>query len=145
MNLLIINGPNLSTIGTREPEYYGKQSFEKAFAEWQNNYPECNLSYFQSDEESAIIKALKESATKQEGVILNGGAYTHTSIALSDAVRSLNIPVIEVHISNIFAREQYRRQSYLSAVCRGSISGLGLDVYRLAIEALLHLKNAQNN
>ena len=145
MRILIINGPNLSSIGSREPAFYGKQSFESALITWQKAYPQCQLTCFQSDEEGRLVGILQSSKESADGIILNAGAYTHTSIALADAVRSLAIPVIEVHISNIFARETFRKHSYLSTVCRGSICGLGLDSYRLGIEALLHLKNAQGD
>ena len=139
MKLLIINGPNLSTLGRREPAFYGKIPFETALDVWKKRYPQCHLSYFQSDLEGELIKTISNAETNQEGIILNGGAFSHTSIALHDAIRGLSIPVIEVHISNIFARESFRHHSFLSSVCRGSISGFGLDGYRLAIEAFLEM------
>ena len=144
MDILIVNGPNLSSIGSREPAIYGHQSFESAWKTWQTQYPQCRLTYYQSDIEGELVRCLQQ-ATSQQGIVLNAGAYTHTSIALCDAIRNLTVPVIEVHISNIHAREPFRHQSLLSAVCRGCIFGLGLDVYRLGIEALLHLQHAQNH
>lgn len=137
MKICIINGPNLNTLGTREPAVYGNRPFEDFFQQMQQLYPLHQLTVFQSNDEGALIDALQQAGREADAVVLNAGAYTHTSIALSDAVRSLYIPVIEVHLSNVFARESYRHHSCLSAVCRGVIAGFGLDSYRLAIENLI--------
>lgn len=137
MNIWIINGPNLNTLGRREPAFYGRTSFESYLPSLQQQYPEHCLTAFQSDAESEVVGLLQQAGEKADAVVLNAAAYTHTSIAIADAVRSLEIPVIEVHLSNIFARESYRHASYLSPVCRGVIAGFGLDSYRLAIENLI--------
>lgn len=137
-NILIINGPNLNLLGKREPAVYGSQSFESYFQELQEKFAgQANLKYYQSNIEGEIIDKIHETGFSYDGIILNAGAYTHTSIAIADAVKSVSTPVIEVHISNTFARESYRHHSFLSPVCKGIISGFGLTSYRLAIEALL--------
>lgn len=141
MSILIINGANLNLLGSREVGVYGNESFEKVLAGLQMLYPAVAIDYFQSNEETAIVEKIQNSGKKYAAVILNGGAFTHTSIAIADAVRAITIPVIEVHISNIYAREEFRKKSFLSAVCKGSIAGLGMDSYRLAIE---HIINALN-
>lgn len=134
MHLVIINGPNLNLLGRREPEVYGSTSFDDFFITLQQRYPNLKLSYFQSNHEGALIDHLHEVGFTANGIILNAGAYTHTSIALADAVAAIPASVIEVHISNVHARESFRHHSYLSAVCKGSIVGLGLEGYRLAVE-----------
>jgi 3-dehydroquinate dehydratase II len=134
----IINGPNLNLLGTREPSVYGNQTFEAYFQELKLLFPEVQLDYFQSNMEGALIDKIQEVGFVYDGIVLNGGAYTHTSIAIADAIRSVPIPVIEVHISNVFKREEYRHHSYLSAACKGCIVGFGMDSYRLAIDAVLH-------
>jgi len=134
MQLLIINGPNLNLLGKREVDIYGKQSFEEYFIELQSNYKNCVLSYFQSNVEGEIINKLHECGFSYDGIIINAGAYTHTSIAIADAVAAIKSPVIEVHISNIFAREDYRHVSYLGKHCVGSVSGFGLKSYNLAMD-----------
>ncbi|MCC6411333.1 MAG: type II 3-dehydroquinate dehydratase [Saprospiraceae bacterium] len=134
MHLVIINGPNLNLLGRREPEVYGSTSFDDFFMILQQRYPSLKLSYFQSNHEGALIDHLHEVGFIADGIILNAGAYTHTSIALADAVSAIPAPVVEVHISNVHAREKFRHHSYLSAVCKGSIVGLGLEGYRLAVE-----------
>jgi len=137
MNLLIINGPNLNLLGKREKNIYGDMSFDEYFESLRRKYPEDTLSYFQSNDEGKLINKIQKNGFGQvDGIILNAGAYTHTSLALADAIAAVQVPVIEVHISNIFAREPVRHHSYISPVCAGSISGFGLDSYRLAIEAL---------
>lgn len=136
MDILIINGPNLNLLGRREPEIYGYNTFEDYLQQLQKNYPQHNIRYFQSNCEGTIIDCLHNNGFDADGIILNAGAYTHTSIAIADAIRSIEAPVIEVHISNIFAREEYRHISMIAAACRGTISGLGLDSYRLALENL---------
>lgn len=137
MNILIINGPNLNLLGVREPDTYGSQTFEDYLSILQNNFSSIEIDYFQSNIEGEIINKIHENGFRSNGIVLNGGAYTHTSVALADAVSAVNTPVIEVHISNIFKREEFRHHSFLSPVCKGVISGFGLDSYRLAIEALL--------
>jgi 3-dehydroquinate dehydratase-2 len=133
----IINGPNLNLLGSREPTVYGNQTFEAYYQELKNLFPEAKLDYFQSNSEGTIIDKLHEAGFTFDGIILNGGAYTHTSIAIADAIRAITVPVVEVHISNVFQREEYRHHSFLSEVCKGCIIGFGLDSYRLAVEAIL--------
>ncbi len=134
MKLLIINGPNLNLLGKREKNIYGNQSFEDYFSELKSNYPEANLIYFQSNSESEIIDKIHETGFEIDGIIINAGAFTHTSVAIRDAIAGVTSPVIEVHISNVHAREEFRHKSYISAVCKGVIAGFGLDSYRLAVE-----------
>lgn len=137
-NILIINGPNLSLLGKREPAIYGNQSFESYFQDLQSKFSNrVNLTFFQSNIEGEIIDKIHETGFSYDGIILNAGAYSHTSIAISDAIKSIYTPVIEVHISNIFARESFRHHSFLSPVCKGVICGFGLTSYHLAIEAFL--------
>jgi 3-dehydroquinate dehydratase-2 len=133
----IINGPNLNLLGKREPSVYGNQSFEAYFDELKTQYPQVELSYFQSNVEGEIVNKLHEVGFDFDGIIINAGAYTHTSIAIADAVRAIKTPAIEVHISNVYQRESYRHSSYLSEVCRGCILGFGLDSYRLAVESFM--------
>ncbi len=140
MNILIINGPNLNLLGVREKSIYGDQSFAGYFnGLTEEYYPEVALDYFQSNHEGAIIDKIHECGFDIDGIVLNAGAYTHTSIAIADAIRSVKAPVIEVHISNVHSREDYRHVSMIASACRGVIAGFGLDSYRLAIEALLRL------
>ncbi len=133
--ILIINGPNLNLLGKREPSLYGKQDFESFFNELKTEFCEMELSYFQSNVEGEIINKLHEVGFSIDGIVLNAGAYAHTSIAIADAVRGITTPVVEVHISNVFAREEYRHHSYLSEVCKGLIVGFGLNSYKLAIRS----------
>jgi len=133
----IINGPNLNLLGKREPSVYGNQTFEVYFQELKALFPEVQFDYFQSNTEGILIDKLQETGFTYDGIILNGGAYTHTSIAIADAIRSLTVPVVEVHISNVFKRESYRHHSFLSEVCKGCIVGFGFDSYRLAAEAII--------
>jgi 3-dehydroquinate dehydratase-2 len=137
MNILIINGPNLNLLGVREPDTYGSQSFEDYLSILQNNFSSIQIDYFQSNIEGEIINKIHEYGFSGNGIVLNAGAYTHTSVALADAISAVNTPVIEVHISNVFKREEFRHHSFLSPVCKGVVSGFGLDSYRLAIEALI--------
>lgn len=137
MKILIINGPNLNLLGTREPEIYGSQSFESFFEHLKSRYPELELDYFQSNHEGALLDKLHVAGFSVDGIVLNAGALTHTSIALADAVAAISTPVIEVHISNVHRREPFRHHSFLSAPCVGSIVGLGMDGYRLAVEWFL--------
>ncbi|MBI3519385.1 MAG: type II 3-dehydroquinate dehydratase [Bacteroidetes bacterium] len=136
LKIAIINGPNLNLLGKREVEIYGTQSFEEYFKTLQAKYPSIELSYFQSNVEGELINKLHEIGFSTDGIILNAGAYTHTSIAIADAVAGIKTPVIEVHISNIFTREDYRHVSYLGKHCKGSISGFGLKGYEMALESL---------
>ena len=137
MHILVINGPNLNLVGQREPHIYGSRSLEDYLSELVNRYPAEEITTFQSNREGALIDKLQEANQSVDGVVLNAGGYTHTSVALADAVAALSIPVIEVHISNPYAREPFRHFSYLSPICNGTITGLGLDGYRLAVEGLL--------
>jgi len=137
MKILIINGPNLNLLGKREPEIYGKTSFEDFFKKLKAEFPKAKLEYFQSNDEGELISKLHEAGFSYDGIILNAGGYTHTSVALADAVAAIPTPVIEVHISNPKAREPFRRLSLLAPKCKGTISGLGLDGYRFAVEILL--------
>ena len=135
--ILIINGPNLNLLGKREPSLYGKQDFESFFNELKTEFCEMELSYFQSNVEGEIINKLHEVGFSIDGIVLNAGAYAHTSVAIADAVRGITTPVVEVHISNVFAREEYRHHSYLSEVCKGVIVGFGLKSYKLALSSYL--------
>lgn len=136
MKFLILNGPNLNLLGKREPGIYGNSSFEDYLSELRQKYQMHHIEYYQSNHEGDIIDKLHEVGFSIDGIILNAGAYTHTSIAIADAIRAIKAPVVEVHISNVHAREEYRHVSMLSAACKGIIIGFGLDVYRLGIEAL---------
>lgn len=134
MNILIINGPNLNLLGTREQHVYGNQTFETYLTNLKTKYPTLHLDYFQSNVEGELINHIQAADKKYAGIILNAGAYTHTSIAIADAIAAISTPVVEVHISNIFAREEYRHVSYLGKHCKGSISGFGLTSYELALQ-----------
>lgn len=133
MKIIIINGPNLNLLGKREPHIYGNISFEQYFSELQQSFPTIELEYFQSNNEGELIDKIHQVGFSYHGIVLNAGAYTHTSLALGDAIAAISTKVIEVHISNTFAREQYRHHSYLSKVCQGVIVGLGLKSYKLAL------------
>lgn len=137
MKVLIINGPNLNLLGKREPEIYGNEGFESFLHTLREAFPDIELDYLQSNVEGELINALHTAGEQADGVILNAGGYTHTAVALADAVAAIPIPVIEVHISNIFAREDFRHVSFVGRYCAGSISGFGMNSYRLALEALL--------
>ncbi len=137
MNILIINGPNLNLLGKREVDIYGKESFESYLEKLRQQYKNINIDYYQSNVEGFIIDKLQEAGFSFDGIILNAGAYTHTSIAIADAIAAITTPVIEVHISNINAREDFRKKSLIAGNCKGSIQGFGLNSYRLAIEAFL--------
>lgn len=138
MYVAIINGPNLSRLGHREPEVYGRVSMDDYIELLRIQYPEIEIGYYQSNHEGGLIDELYHVADSgASGIILNAGAYSHTSIALADAIRAIDVPVVEVHISNIYAREHYRHHSVISAVALGVISGLGMDGYRLALEAIV--------
>ncbi len=138
MNITIINGPNLNLLGVREPGIYGNEGFASYLTKLRNQYPEIAIEYFQSNHEGAIIDKLHEEGFgKSDGIVLNAGAYTHTSLAIADAIAAITTPVVEVHISNVHAREEIRHHSMISRVCDGVIAGFGLDSYRLAVEALV--------
>jgi 3-dehydroquinate dehydratase-2 len=137
MNLIIINGPNLNLLGKREPEIYGSASFEDYFLSLQEKFKVVKLHYFQSNTEGALIDKLHEIGFSYDGIILNAGAYTHTSIAIADAIKAISTPVIEVHISNTFARETFRHTSYIAPNASGIIIGFGLKSYDLAIQSFL--------
>lgn len=137
MKIQIINGPNLNLLGKREPGIYGSMSFDQYLLQLQAKYPDIEIDYYQSNVEGLLIDKMQETGDECDGIVLNAGAYTHTSIALQDCIRSLKCPVIEVHISNVHQREEFRHHSMISAVCKGVICGFGLDSYRLAIEAIL--------
>ncbi len=143
MRVIIINGPNLNLLGQREPSVYGADSFEAYFATLQRAYPQLELSYFQSNHEGALLDKIHEVGFSYDGIILNAGAYTHTSVALHDAIRAITTPVVEVHISNTFAREAFRHHSYISAVAKGVIVGFGMESYRLALESICLMINDQ--
>ena len=139
MKIQIINGPNINLLGKREPGIYGSTSFEDYLLQLRVRYPQVQIDYFQSNVEGFMIDKIHEVGFSYDGIILNAGAYTHTSIALQDAIRTVTTPVVEVHISNVHSREDFRHHSMISAACKGVILGFGLDSYRLAIEALLAL------
>ncbi len=143
MNLHIINGPNLNLIGKRETGIYGNISFEDFLQQLKSRFNEHTISYFQSNIEGEIINNIQEFGFKSDGIILNAGGYTHTSVAIADAIAAIKSPVIEVHISNIFAREEYRHISLIAGKCKGSISGFGLGSYLLAVEAFLLASKSQ--
>ena len=141
MNIQIINGPNINLLGKREPSIYGAVSFEDYLQQLKAKYPEIEIGYYQSNVEGEMINRLHEVGFSCDGIILNAGAYTHTSIALQDAIRAITAPVIEVHISNVHAREEFRHKAMISCACKGVICGFGLDSYRLGVEALLTERN----
>ena len=134
MKISIINGPNLNLIGTRETDIYGGESFEHYFQKLRKKYENVDFDYFQSNIEGELINEIQRAGMKMDGIILNPGGYSHTSVAIGDAIAAIKIPVIEVHISNIDAREDFRKLSHVSAKCKGTISGLGLKGYALAVE-----------
>jgi 3-dehydroquinate dehydratase-2 len=136
MQIVIINGPNLNLLGKREPEKYGHSSFEDYLTSLKSRYPEIVFSYYQSNVEGELINEIQKSGFSADGIILNAGGYTHTSVAITDAIAAVKTPVVEVHITNIYAREEFRHVSLIGRSCAGSISGFGMDSYRLAVEAL---------
>lgn len=137
MKLLIINGPNLNLLGTRETTVYGDQTFEEYYKTLENKFKNVELTYYQSNVEGELINKLHEFGFTYDGIIFNAGGYTHTSVALRDAIAAIKTPVIEVHISNVYAREDFRHTSLIAPKCKGSISGFGMDSYWLAIESFL--------
>ncbi|HHT30585.1 MULTISPECIES: type II 3-dehydroquinate dehydratase [Petrimonas] len=136
MKIQIINGPNLNLLGMREPDLYGTESFPAIFEKLQRAYPEIELDYYQSNVEGEIINKIHEAGFDSAGIILNAGGYTHTSVAIRDAIKAVKSPVIEVHISNVYSREPFRHQSIIAPVCAGVIGGFGINSYRLAVEAI---------
>lgn len=137
MKILLINGPNLNLLGQREKGIYGEIGFETYFNELIGKYPNLELEYYQSNIEGELINKIHEVGFSYDGIVINAGAYTHTSVAIRDAIAGVKTPVIEVHISNILTRESFRHESIIGPVCKGSIMGFGLDSYRLGIESLL--------
>ncbi|MFD2871217.1 type II 3-dehydroquinate dehydratase [Mucilaginibacter ximonensis] len=137
MNIQIINGPNLNLLGVREKSIYGDSSFESYLETLKSRYPQLNIAYYQSNVEGEIINKLHEIGFSFDGVVMNAGAYTHTSVAIADAIAAVKTPVVEVHISNVYKREEFRHHSMLAANCKGVIAGFGMDSYRLAIESLI--------
>jgi 3-dehydroquinate dehydratase-2 len=135
--IIIINGPNLNLLGKREPETYGNKSFDSYFKELVAGFPEMELTSFQSNVEGEIINKVQEIGFSLDGIVLNAGGYTHTSVAIADAIAAIKTPVIEVHISNVYAREEYRHQSLMAKNCKGVIAGFGLDSYKMAINSFL--------
>ena len=141
MKIQIINGPNLNLLGKREPGIYGSASFEDYLVTLRAAYPDVEIAYFQSNIEGEMINKIHEVGFSFDGIVLNAGAYTHTSVALQDAIRAVKTPVIEVHISNVHTREEFRHKSMISCACLGVICGFGMDSYRLGIEALIQRDN----
>ncbi len=137
MKILILNGPNINLLGKREPEIYGCRGFEEYYDELRSRYPEVEFGYYQSNVEGELINKIHEVGFDWDGIVLNAGAYTHTSIALQDAIKAVTAPVVEVHISNVHKREEFRHKSMISCACVGVICGFGLDSYRFGVEALL--------
>lgn len=144
MKILILNGPNLNLLGTRETDVYGSQTFGSYFISLEKVFPNVALTHLQSNVEGELINELHQAVGRYDGVVLNGGGYTHTSVALRDAIAAIKVPVVEVHISNILAREEFRHTSLFTGVCVGIISGFGLDSYRLAIDALAAILTKAN-
>lgn len=138
MKISIINGPNLNLLGTREPSVYGNKTFDEYYVELQKIFPKVTFDYFQSNVEGELINRLHEVGFSSDTILLNAGAYTHTSVAIGDAIKGINSSVIEIHISNTFAREDFRHTSYLTPVVKGLIIGFGLDSYRLGVESVLN-------
>lgn len=137
MKISIINGPNLNLLGTREPGVYGNQTFESYYQVLQNQFPKIIFDYYQSNLEGELINRIQEVGFSSDGILLNAGAYTHTSVAIGDAIKSIDSPVLEIHISNTFAREDFRHTSFITPVAKGLIIGFGLDSYRLGIESFM--------
>ncbi|HWV71335.1 MAG TPA: type II 3-dehydroquinate dehydratase [Pseudosphingobacterium sp.] len=137
MKIFILNGPNLNLLGIREPSIYGSKGFDDYFEELTKSFPSIELNYFQSNHEGELIDKLHEIGFSCDGIVLNAGAYTHTSVAIGDAISAINTPVVEVHISNVYARESFRHHSFLAKNCKGVICGFGFDSYRLAIQSFI--------
>lgn len=141
MKILILNGPNLNLLGRREPDVYGNEGFDTYFHSLAKRYADIELEYFQSNHEGELIDKIHAVGFTYDGIVLNAGAYTHTSIALHDAIKAVTTPVVEVHISNVMSREQFRHTSMIAPACKGTIAGFGLDSYRLAVEAFIGTDN----
>lgn len=139
MKIVIINGPNLNLLGKREPEKYGNSSFEGYLEVLKKRFPDISFGYFQSNIEGDIITEIQKEGFSADGIILNAGGYTHTSVAITDSIAAVTSPVVEVHITNIASREEFRHTSLIGKTCRGSIGGFGLDSYRLAVEAIIEI------
>ena len=137
MKIIIVNGPNLNLLGKREPGIYGSSSFDDYLPKLRIMYPKIQIDYYQSNVEGELINKIQEVGFSYDGIVLNAGAYTHTSVALHDCIRAITTPVIEVHISNVHQREEFRHHSFISSACKGVICGFGLDSYRLAVEAIV--------
>ena len=138
MNILIINGPNLNLLGQRQPEIYGFESFDDYLIKLRGTFPDIVIDYYQSNHEGELIDKIQQSDKKYDGIIINAGGYTHTSVAIGDAIAAISTPCIEVHISNIFAREEFRKISYLSAHCKAVISGCGLEGYEFGVREIMN-------
>lgn len=136
MKIMIINGPNLNLLGKREPEIYGNEGFESVLKKLRERYPDITFTYSQSNVEGELVNMVQAAGTGSDGVVINPGGYSHTSVAIGDAIAAIGIPVIEVHISNLLSRDEFRHTSLTGRYCRGSVMGLGVDGYRLAVEAL---------
>ena len=137
MKIVIINGPNLNLLGAREPNIYGNQTFDQYFELLKSDFPQLEFDYFQSNVEGELINIIQREGFSCDGILLNAAAYTHTSVGICDAIKAINTPVIEIHISNTFSRENFRHKSYISPVAKGVIVGFGLDSYRLGVESFL--------
>ena len=137
MKIVIINGPNLNLLGAREPNIYGNQTFDQYFEGLKSDFPQLELDYFQSNVEGELINIIQREGFSCDGILLNAAAYTHTSVGIGDAIKAVTTPVIEIHISNTFSRENFRHKSYISPVAKGIIVGFGLDSYRLGVESFL--------
>ncbi len=137
MKILILNGPNLNLLGKREPGIYGNQTFQEYFKVLQEKFPSLKLSYYQSNHEGDLVTKIQDADDEFDGVVLNAGAYTHTSVAIGDAIKAIQTPVVEVHISNTFARESFRHNSYISPNAKGVILGFGMDSYKLGLQSFL--------
>ena len=137
MKIVIINGPNLNLLGAREPNIYGNQTFDQYFEALKLDFPQLEFDYFQSNVEGELINIIQREGFSCDGILLNAAAYTHTSVGICDAIKAVNTPVIEIHISNTFSRENFRHKSYISPVAKGIIVGFGLDSYRLGVESFL--------
>ena len=137
MKIVIINGPNLNLLGAREPNIYGNQTFDQYFESLKSDFPQLEFDYFQSNVEGELINIIQRVGFSCDGILLNAAAYTHTSVGICDAIKAVNTPVIEIHISNTFSRENFRHKSYISPVAKGIIVGFGLDSYRLGVESFL--------
>lgn len=144
MKIQIVNGPNLNLLGIREPGIYGSDSFESYLPKLKVLYPDVEIEYYQSNVEGELINKIQEVGFSADGIVLNAGAYTHTSVALHDCIRAIKSPVIEVHISNVHQREEFRHHSFISAACKGVICGFGLDSYRLAVEVIVRSDDKGN-